>query len=100
MFEIQLGPSGEIVMAGRLDATQCDAALRFLEGLAQPRVIHLPRPESTPNPGPPVLPPTPKPDQATRRGPLPQAPHHPWLTVLFPQYRSARKRLAGPRGSS
>ena len=41
MFEIQLGPSGEIVMAGRLDATQCDAALRFLNGVAEPRVIDL-----------------------------------------------------------
>jgi anti-sigma B factor antagonist len=41
MFEIQLGPSGEVVMAGRLDAAQCDAALRFLGGLDQPRVIDL-----------------------------------------------------------
>ncbi len=30
-------------MAGRLDATQCDAALRFLEGVAEPRVIDLAR---------------------------------------------------------
>jgi anti-sigma B factor antagonist len=43
MFEIQLGPSGEVVMAGRLDATQCDAALRFLNGLVEPRVIDLAR---------------------------------------------------------
>jgi anti-sigma B factor antagonist len=43
MFEIQLGPSGEVVMAGRLDATQCDAALRFLIGVAEPRVIDLAR---------------------------------------------------------
>jgi anti-anti-sigma factor len=43
MFEIQLGPSGEVVMAGRLDATQCDAALRFLDGLADLRVIDLAR---------------------------------------------------------
>jgi anti-anti-sigma factor len=43
MFEIQLGPSGEVVMAGRLDATQCDAALRFLNALAEPRVIDLAR---------------------------------------------------------
>lgn len=28
-------------MAGRLDATQCDAALRFLEGVAEPRVLDL-----------------------------------------------------------
>jgi anti-anti-sigma factor len=43
MFEIQLGPAGEVVMAGRLDATQCDSALRFLDGLAEPRVIDLAR---------------------------------------------------------
>ena len=43
MFEIQLGPSGEVVMAGRLDATQCDAALRFLSGVTEPRVIDLAR---------------------------------------------------------
>ena len=41
MFDIQHGPSGEVVMAGRLDATQCDAALRFLDAVAQPRVIDL-----------------------------------------------------------
>ena len=41
MFEIQLGPSGQVVMTGRLDASQCDAALRFLETVAQPRVIDL-----------------------------------------------------------
>jgi len=28
-------------MAGRLDATQCDAALEFLNGLPQPRIIDL-----------------------------------------------------------
>jgi anti-anti-sigma factor len=43
MFEIQLGAAGEVVMAGRLDATHSDAALRFLEGLAEPRVIDLAR---------------------------------------------------------
>ena len=43
MFEIQLGPSGEVVMAGRLDATQCDAALRFLNTVVEPRVIDLAR---------------------------------------------------------
>jgi anti-sigma B factor antagonist len=41
MFKIHLGPSGEVVMAGRLDATQCDAALEFLNALAAPRVIDL-----------------------------------------------------------
>jgi anti-sigma B factor antagonist len=43
MFEIQLGDAGEVVMSGRLDATQCDAALRFLDALAEPRVIDLAR---------------------------------------------------------
>jgi anti-sigma B factor antagonist len=43
MFEIQLGDAGEVVMAGRLDATHCDAALRFLDALAEPRVIDLAR---------------------------------------------------------
>jgi anti-anti-sigma factor len=41
MFEIHLGGSGEIVMTGRLDATQSDAALQFLNALATPRVIDL-----------------------------------------------------------
>jgi anti-anti-sigma factor len=43
MFEIQLGDAGEVVMAGRLDATHCDAALRFLNVLAEPRIIDLAR---------------------------------------------------------
>jgi anti-anti-sigma factor len=43
MFEIQLGPAGEVVMAGRLDATRCDAALEFLNRLPEPRVIDLAR---------------------------------------------------------
>jgi anti-anti-sigma factor len=41
MFDIHLGASGEVIMAGRLDATQCDAALAFLNGLPEPRVIDL-----------------------------------------------------------
>jgi len=41
VFEIRLGADGEVVMVGRLDATQCDAALRFLNGLAEPRVVDL-----------------------------------------------------------
>jgi anti-sigma B factor antagonist len=41
VFEIQLGPSGEVAMTGRLDATQCETALRFLEGVAEPRIIDL-----------------------------------------------------------
>jgi len=43
MFDIALGPAGEVIMAGRLDATQCDAALKFLNGLPQPQVIDLAR---------------------------------------------------------
>jgi hypothetical protein len=31
MLGIQRGPFGEVVMAGRLDATQCEAALGFLK---------------------------------------------------------------------
>jgi anti-anti-sigma factor len=41
MFQIHLGPAGEVVMAGRLDATECEAALEFLNGLSAPRVIDL-----------------------------------------------------------
>jgi len=41
MFGIQLGPAGEVVMIGRLDATQCDTALEFLNRLSTPRVIDL-----------------------------------------------------------
>lgn len=41
MFAIQLGPAGEVVMAGRLDATQCEAALRFLNELPAPRIIDM-----------------------------------------------------------
>jgi anti-anti-sigma factor len=43
VFDIHLGPLGEIVMSGRLDSNQCDAALRFLEGVAEPRIIDLAR---------------------------------------------------------
>lgn len=43
MFEIHLGPTGEVVMTGRLDATQCDGALQFLNALPEPRVIDLAR---------------------------------------------------------
>jgi anti-sigma B factor antagonist len=40
-FEIRQGSAGEVVMSGRLDATQCDAALQFLSTLAPPRLIDL-----------------------------------------------------------
>ncbi len=41
MFEIRLGEQGEVVLAGRLDAAQCDKALQFLDGLSAPQVIDL-----------------------------------------------------------
>ena len=41
MFEIHLGAAGEVVMSGRLDATQCDTALEFLGKLDHPEVIDL-----------------------------------------------------------
>lgn len=41
MFEIHLGPAGEVIMRGRLDATQCEAALQFLNRLPDPQVIDL-----------------------------------------------------------
>jgi anti-anti-sigma factor len=43
MLEIQMGPAGEVVMAGRLDATQCDAALKFLNSVPKLQVIDLGR---------------------------------------------------------
>jgi anti-anti-sigma factor len=43
MFDIGLGPAGEVTMAGRLDGTQCDAALKFMNGLPQPHIIDLSR---------------------------------------------------------
>jgi anti-sigma B factor antagonist len=41
MFEIRQSEAGEIVMSGRLDASQCDQALKFLDAVAEPRVIDL-----------------------------------------------------------
>jgi anti-anti-sigma factor len=41
MFEIRLAESGDVVMTGRLDAAQCDKALKFLDTVAEPRVIDL-----------------------------------------------------------
>ena len=41
MFDIHQGPAGEVIMSGRLDATQCDVALKFLDALARPEVIDL-----------------------------------------------------------
>ena len=43
MLDIHLGPEGEVVMTGRLDAGECEAALQFLNQVAQPRIIDLVR---------------------------------------------------------
>jgi anti-anti-sigma factor len=41
-FSIRQGAhAGEILMSGRLDASQCDAALAFLNAVKQPEVIDL-----------------------------------------------------------
>ena len=41
MFEIGRGPAGEVVMTGRLDAAQCEKALQYLDGVADPQVVDL-----------------------------------------------------------
>jgi anti-sigma B factor antagonist len=41
MFDIRLGEQGEVMLAGRLDAAQCDKAMLFLDGIAAPQVIDL-----------------------------------------------------------
>jgi len=41
MFEIRLSDAGDVLMSGRLDAAQCDKALKFLDGVAEPRVLDL-----------------------------------------------------------
>lgn len=41
MLEIARGPAGEIVLKGRLDAAQCDKALQFFDGVADPHVVDL-----------------------------------------------------------
>jgi anti-anti-sigma factor len=43
MLDIHLGPEGEVVMTGRLDAGECEAALQFLNQVPQPRIIDLER---------------------------------------------------------
>jgi anti-anti-sigma factor len=43
IFEIRRGDAGEVIITGRLDATQCDAALKFLNEIAELRVIDLAR---------------------------------------------------------
>lgn len=39
MFEIDFGEGGEIVCAGRLDASQVGTAQSFLDGVAEPSVM-------------------------------------------------------------
>jgi anti-anti-sigma factor len=39
MLDIRLGPAGEVVLAGRLDAAQAAHAQEFLDGIVNPRVI-------------------------------------------------------------
>lgn len=41
MFEIDRGAEGEIVLRGRLDAAQCEKALRFFDAVADPHVVDL-----------------------------------------------------------
>ena len=41
MFEIRQSEAGDVLMSGRLDAAQCDKALKFLDGVAEPRVVDL-----------------------------------------------------------
>ena len=43
MLDIYLGSEGEVVLIGRLDAAECEAALQFLNGVPDPRVIDLER---------------------------------------------------------
>ncbi len=43
MFEIRQSAPGEVTMAGRLDAPQCDAALKLLNEIVDLRVIDLDR---------------------------------------------------------
>jgi anti-sigma B factor antagonist len=39
MFEIRQSAPGEVTLLGRLDATQCEAALKLLNGIADLRTI-------------------------------------------------------------
>jgi|SRR5579862_1520816 len=41
MLDIHLGPEGEVVMVGRLDANECEAALSFLNQVPEPRIFDL-----------------------------------------------------------
>lgn len=39
MFEIGRGEAGEVVLKGRLDAAQCERALQFFDGVADPYIV-------------------------------------------------------------
>ena len=39
MFEIQFGENGEVMLEGRMDASQATRAREFLEGVTESRVI-------------------------------------------------------------
>jgi anti-anti-sigma factor len=41
MFDIKLGPSGEVLMTGRLDAAQAETALHFLDAAPEAHLIDL-----------------------------------------------------------
>ena len=41
MLEISFGPEGEVVMAGRFDASQAEKAETFLTGVKESRVVDL-----------------------------------------------------------
>jgi anti-sigma B factor antagonist len=41
MFEIDRGAAGEVVLRGRLDAAQCEKALQFFDGIADPHIVDM-----------------------------------------------------------
>lgn len=41
MFEIGRGEAGEIVLKGRLDAAQCEKALKFFDSVPDPCVVDM-----------------------------------------------------------
>ena len=41
MFDIQQGDAGEVVLAGRLDAAQCEKAQQFFDKLPAPHVVDM-----------------------------------------------------------
>ena len=39
MFDVRMGENGEVLLSGRLDAAQAPKLQKFLDGLAEPRII-------------------------------------------------------------